>query len=202
MKNYSSVPPQRSGASSDTSATYKASSSEEAKKYFKAVRERLLNVNDWKIMAVLPSADFTLCDESGRKVDRLAKQGDYLRINIPGPDNQSGDRDDWVKVEHVEEKYSVNVESIVVTVRPSANPKHPAETAHFFSDEATSSFVVERRAEELIAAVYGRNEKPNTDAGSLKENIRNSVVATVAMGLFSKIQWKSLVNGLIKREID
>jgi hypothetical protein len=69
--------------------------------------------------------------------------------------------------------------------------------AHFFSDEATSNFIVQRRGLEVIAAVLGRNEKPNTGAEKIIDKARNTAVATGAVTAFSKLQWKSLVNGLL-----
>jgi hypothetical protein len=48
--------------------------------------------------------------------------------------------------------------------------------------------------------VYGRNEKPNTDTETLSDKARNAAVAGGAITGFSKLQWKSLVNGLVKKE--
>ena len=84
---------------------------------------------------------------------------------------------------------------------PAASPSVTLNTkndiAHFFSDEATSSFVVKREKNRVIAGVYGRNEKPNTDSETLTDSIRNTAMAAGALSGFSKIQWKSLVAGLL-----
>ncbi len=200
MENQSTIPTQQTGGSSDTEATYKASSIEEAKAFFRKVKQRLLDVNHWKEVAIIPSAEFNVCDQFGRPVNRLVKEGDFFRITIPGPGNRQGDGDDWVRVECIEEIHEKDLDQISIKVRPSVNPQHPEETAHFFTEEATSSFIVERRSEIIKAAVHGRNETPNTELSSITDNIRNSVVATVAISFFSKIQWKALVNGLIKMQ--
>ncbi len=200
MENKLSVPVQETGSSSDTTSSFKASTSEEAIHFFKKVRERLLDVNHWKETAVIPSAEFNVCDQFGRKVNRTLHEGDHFRISIPGPGNSEGDGDDWVKVEQIEENYSKEKDHIIITVRPCANPVHPHETAHFFTNEATSSFIVERNDTIISASVHGRNEKPNTDVDSVSGKIRNAMVATAAIGLFSKMQWKSLVDGLVRMD--
>jgi hypothetical protein len=48
--------------------------------------------------------------------------------------------------------------------------------------------------------VYGRNEKPNTKAETAVDKARNTAVATGAISGFAKLQWKSLVNGLVNKE--
>jgi len=55
------------------------------------------------------------------------------------------------------------------------------DLAHFFSDKSTSNFAVIRDKKLVSAAVFGRNEVPNT------ENTSDS-------------QWKSLVKGILNKE--
>ena len=71
------------------------------------------------------------------------------------------------------------------------------DIAHFFSEDSSSSFSVKREGNRIIAGVYGRNEKPNVDAESVVDKIRNTAVAAGAISGFAKIQWKSLVNSLV-----
>ena len=90
--------------------------------------------------------------------------------------------------------------SLTQKVKPASNPTNAdSETAHFFKDEASSTFLVKRDFKTIAAEVHGRNEKPNTDA-SIKDSIRNVLVALGAMLGFSTVQWKSLVKGLVKTE--
>lgn len=83
---------------------------------------------------------------------------------------------------------------------------HPADSplnnkkavAHFFEPETSSTFVVKRNRSTIQAEVHGRNEMPNTHTDSVWDRIRNLFVAVGAMLGVSKLQWKSLVEGLIK----
>jgi hypothetical protein len=134
-------------------------------------------------------------------VQRAAEKGDHFKIDIPGPGPVTGDGYDWVQVEAIEESEKEDEQSIAIRVRPATNPNNNRkDVAHFFSDDATSCFMVKREHNKVTAAVYGRNEKPNTKTETLTGKARNAAIASGAVTGFSKLQWKSLVNGLVKKE--
>ena len=84
-------------------------------------------------------------------------------------------------------------------VRPSPYPlSGETEIAHFFRDSATSSFMLVRELCQVTAAIYGRNEVPNTDLSNPLDKIRNEIIGnTGAIGL-NTMQWKSLVSTVLK----
>ncbi|MNL25317.1 hypothetical protein D3C87_1467950 [compost metagenome] len=85
-----------------------------------------------------------------------------------------------------------------MTVRPSANPLTDSQdTAHFLTNEATSTFQVKRVGNRIYAEEHGRNEVPNTDTKYTMDNIRNTFVGWGAKIGLSYPQWKSLVKGLL-----
>ena len=143
---------------------------------------------------------FQLSDATVTAIDRVVRPGDYFRINIPGPNNKKGQGYDWVRVEEVEEQLQHHFHVwAAIKVRPAAPPFNKENnTAHFFSNDATSSFLVERRGRLVTASVFGRNEKPNEESDGIIDKLRNTIVAVSAMLGFSKPQWKSLVKGIIK----
>lgn len=193
------IPSQETG--SEMNAVEKATfdNTAEARQFYEVAKERLLSVNRWAEISALPSSTFRLCDGSGAEADRLVKEGDYFKIDIPGPGTTSGDGFDWVKVEHLQEEEINGTEIISIRVRPAANPNTPdPDTAHFFKDTATSTFQVKRIGSEVFAEVHGRNEQPNTDTEHLTDNVRNTLVGTSAKIGFSFPQWKGLVAGLVK----
>ena len=195
------MPQQATGAQSNTESTTHFDTAEEAKTFFEKVKNRLLHVGGWHQLAGKGTAAFELTDAQGNGVSRTPQKGDHLKIDIPGPGPQTGDGFDWVRVEEVEETREGDVECLAMRVRPATNPQNEkTDVAHFFSDEATSNFVVKREGNTITAAVYGRNEKPNTGAKKVVDKARNTAVATGAVGGFSKLQWKSLVNGFVNRE--
>jgi hypothetical protein len=197
MKGEELIPPQKDGIQTNTESTAELETEAAAKAFFDTARDRLLSVNRWHEFAGKATADFQLTDPQGNAVNRAPRKGDFFRINIPAPGNATGDGFDWVRIEDIEEK----ADMLAIRVRPASNPQNEDPSiAHFFSGEATSSFMVRREGNKVLAGVYGRNEKPNTETESLKDKIRNAAIATGAIGGFAKLQWKSLVNGLLERD--
>jgi hypothetical protein len=195
------VPEQRTGASSDTNASVSFKSEQEAKQFYEVVKWRLLQVNNWQKWAGAATAGFQLTDAAGNEVQRTVQQGDHVKIDILGPGPVTGDGFDWVQVEQVEETASEQGEQVAIQVRPATNPNNSrSDVAHFFSEDASSCFIAKRDGNTVTAAVHGRNEKPNTHAETLVDKVRNTAVATGAVAAFSKMQWKSLVTGLIKQD--
>jgi hypothetical protein len=193
------IPSQEQGSEMDAVEKATFDTPAEASAFYQVAKDRLLNVNRWAEVSALPSSTFRLCDDSGAEVDRLVKDGDYFKIDIPGPGTSSGDGYDWVKVEHLQEEAINGTNVLSIRVRPAANPNSPdQDTAHFFKDSATSTFQVKRINREVFAEVHGRNEQPNTDTGHVTDTIRNTLVGTSAKVGFSFPQWKGLVAGLVK----
>jgi len=193
------IPSQYSGIQTNTESSKEFDNEDDATAFYQVVKKRLLDVNQWHHLAGAATASFQLTDEKGYDVLRPAQKGDHFKIDIPGPGPVTGEGFDWVRIETIEERSEERDDFTAIKVRPATNPlNEKTDVAHFFSDEATSSFVVQRKGVKVIAGVYGRNEKPNTASETLVDKARNAAVATGAITAFSKIQWKSLVNGLIK----
>ncbi len=199
MESPAIVPDNHSGASSDNEYSLHKPDIQSAKQLFELSKIRLLNVNEWHKLSGLASADFQLTDENGTEVNRLAQLGDHFKIDIPGPGTVTGKGNDWVQIEAIEEKSTDESDVVAVRVRPSSNPQSNKEdVAHFFTDEASSTFSITRKGSLVTAAVQGRNEKPNLQADSLLDKVRNAVVGTSAIAGMNKPQWKSLVKGLLQ----
>lgn len=191
------VPLHHSGIQTNTENSIEATNQKDALTLFEKVKQRLLNVNEWHHFAGTPSAEFQLTDDKGNEVQRPIRKGDHFKINIPAPKSVSGEGSDWVRVEEVEMKKDQDLEWVAIHVRPATNPGNELkDVAHFFTNEATSSFVVRREGNTITAGVYGRNEKPNTETEKVIDKIRNTAVAAGAISGFAKLQWKGLVNGL------
>ena len=191
------VPENGSGVQTNTESEAVFETAQAARQFFDIAKERLLRINGWKELAGIASAGFQLTDSDGKDIFRTPEEGDFFKIDIPGPRTITGEGHDWVQIEAVE----VSGDAAAIRVRPASNPRNEREdVAHFFSDEATSSFMVKLEDNKVIAGVYGRNEKPNTKTEKLVDTVRNAAIATGAITGFSKLQWKSLVNGIVKKD--
>ena len=194
------IPENRKGAKRDNICLREFNTVEEAIAEYDQAKARLLNVSSWHSYAGKGTAEFQLTDETGQPVTRAAKEGDYFRINIPAPGNIGGDGYDWVQIKTITECIENQGDLIytAITVRPSPNPNNTERnTAHFFSDDATSTFIVQRHGTILTAEVHGRNEKPNLNTENILDKARNLAVTAGALLGFSDIQWKNLVNGIL-----
>lgn len=199
MKN--EIPKQHTGGEIDTIVTAEFNSIVAAKDFYQTAKYRLLNVSHWADICKVPVSTFILTDQHGNPVTRLAMEGDYLKIDIPGPGTHSGDSYDWVKIEKISEEVSDNMAIVSLRARPSANPENEDESiAHFYTEQATSTFQVKRIGTIVTGEEHGRNEVPNTDTSYLTDNIRNTLVGWSAKIGLAYPQWKSLVKGIVSTD--
>jgi hypothetical protein len=193
------IPENKEGSQTDTESRAEFANEQEARKFFMVAKERLLSVNQWQDLAGAATAAFQLTDAKGNDVDRHPEKNDHFKIDVPGPGSVTGEGHDWVRVEDLVD----TEDSVAIMVRPATNPTNDREDiAHFFKEEATSSFMVKRQGNKVIAGVYGRNEQPNTSADKLVDKIRNTAMAAGAISGFSKLQWKQLVEGIVSKVSD
>ncbi|HEX6848022.1 MAG TPA: hypothetical protein VF144_13650 [Chitinophagaceae bacterium] len=194
------VPPQYSGKEIRSEATIQLNSPSEAKTFFETAKQRLLDVNNWNKIAGAITAQFSVIDEKGNEVTRIVKQNDHLRVNIPGPGSKEGKGYDWVQVEELKEINESFFQSVGFRVRPCSNPfSDKNETAHFYSQDATSSFIVSRDNTQVSSVIIDRNLKLNTDSASLVDKVRDVMIGVTAIGGLSKIQWQGLADGLVAK---
>ena len=195
------VPSQYTGEEIEAESSVKSEDDNKAKLFYNKVKDRLLNVKDWHKATGILSARFYILDSSGKEVGRAVQKNDYLKIDIPGPGSKEGEGYDWVQVEELNEIDEDNIQSIGFRVRPCSNPfSEKNETAHFYDEKATSNFIVTRERSEVRVTIIDRNIKPNTQAELLTDKIRDTVAGITAIGIFSKIQWQQLAEGLLSNK--
>ncbi|MBV8327316.1 hypothetical protein [Chryseobacterium sp.] len=199
-KQIRGVPPQKSGGFHDTESRKQFEQALIPLK-FEILKKRFLSVNQWKKYCGEAFAAFRLYDVNGKSVERDPQKGDFIRIDIPGPGDTEAKGYDWVEITDIC-FYQDNIsENIMMTCRPSINPedKRKNHIAHFYSSKATSTFMIYRNPTHLKAAIYGRNESPNFNAGFI-DILRNIMIAAGGMAGVAKIQWKQLADGLLDFE--
>ena len=194
------IPQQHTGKSTNIEDEFVAKDEKEAQQIFDETKHRLLNVNRWHELTGPASAVFELTDGAGEPLSREAGEGDYFKIDIPGPGTIEGKGYDWVRVEKIEEEHEGDRDCVLMRVRPAKEPATGGNTTHFFTSEATSNFMVERSGNTIKAAVYGRNEKPNTETSNIIDKTRNTMIALGAFAGFSELQWKMLVKSLLGKK--
>jgi hypothetical protein len=197
------IPKDKKGKNTDLQSSIDLKTVGDAKSRFETARKRLLDPGNWHELAGVGTASFQIF-RLGKK-DGLppVKQGDYIRINIPGPGSTTGDGYDWVLVELIQELIGeAEPEQIVgMKLRTCSNPQNEEEdTAHFFEEGATSSFLISQMEKKLTASYHGRNEKINNDTENIKDNIRNTAVGLGAIAGLSELQWSRLIKSFLEDE--
>lgn len=196
-KQIEGVPEQKSGGFHDTESK-KQFDNDLISQKFEILKKRFFSVNEWENYGGEAFAAFKLYDYKGNAVEREPQKGDFVRINIPGPGETEAEGYDWVEITDLCYCQDTISESIMMTCRPSRDPEHGQNKhiAHFYSSEASSTFMICRSVTHLKAAVYGRNESPNFDA-QLIDVVRNMMVAAGGIVGIAKIQWKELTDGFL-----
>ncbi|MEP6711361.1 MAG: hypothetical protein ABJA37_03040 [Ferruginibacter sp.] len=198
------IPQNIQGKATDLEESVVAQNKEDALKIFRRAAMRLKNVPVWHKLCGALSAEFILAGNDGNPVLRLAEKNDYFMIDIPGPGMREGDGYDWVKVMSIQEEMNEHgdAELLALIVGSCANPATTGnETAHFFKEGATSTFMIQRLGSKVTASYHGRNELPNTDVKRLTDKLRNTVVAIGAYGGLSVMQWQALIKAFLQDEI-
>lgn len=194
------IPKQVVGSQTGATSKLKLNSRHDALLHFDATCKRLLDINNWQKLCGGSGAEFTLTNKDGEPLRKTnPRVGNLIRIKLPAPANKEGDGFDWVRIEEFENSRSLLNDSDVFgfRVRPVENPKNKTgNSAHFYTDNATSTFLIIRYSHTVFALERGKNEVPN-DSSSFITNIRNKLVALLAMIGLSKPQWQKLMDGLL-----
>ena len=172
---------------------------DEAYIMFDCACKKLLNPASWQSLTNMLSTKFTLFSEDKSDTKKLVCENDYLSIDIPGPGSTVGNGLDWVKVELIQQNMEADCDaSIAMQLRASKNPLTKANNiAHFFNDDATSTFIIKRVGKKIIASYHGRNEMANTADVPLVDKVRNKLVATGAEAGLSDLYWEALIKGFL-----
>ena len=173
-------------------ATRVCADEKQAEELFLYFREKLRRIEYWN--ASSPISSFKLFDENGElQPKQPAAAGNFIKITLPG----SG-KNDWVRIVEIHDASN----ECVVTVRPSSDPTdktNETNVSHFFTDDSTNNFCLQKTGEKLKFYVIGLSEKTNTEeTGGLLETVRN--VATANAGRYlgiQKTQWTTFCENFL-----
>lgn len=195
------LPPQYTGNHTGAEAQAQTATREEALLLYREAKARMLDINRWHRHG--SPAEFLLTDAAGNPLQRPPQTGDLIRIDLPGPGTRAGKGYDWVAIEEFDEKTdtAADTDFFAFRVRPVAAPTSPhGQPSHFYTDETTSTFLLQRVGTRVTACEKGRNEIPNTHTPYAIDNVRNAAVAAGATLGLSILQWKALMQGWLQHE--
>ena len=165
-----------------------------ATEFFDKLKRKLFQIDEWNTNSALSS--FELFDENGNAAnEKKLALGDFIRITLPGTG-----KSDWVRGIDIHEAQ----DEVVITVQPSYDPTEDvpdkSRTSHFFTDETTNNFCLQRHDKNVNFYVIGINEKSNTeDTKNIVETARN--LATANAGYFlgvQKAEWTTFCKNFLE----
>lgn len=175
------IPHQTEGAFHDTEKTKNLGSLEMSDMKYRIIKTNFLAVNYWKDFGGKGSAEFRLYDLDGNFKTTQPTQGDFIRINIPGPGDLKAKGYDWVKIIKLTNELSLEdeLECLTMVTQPSEEPGDSSgHIAHFYSKKSTASFRVAKGKDFVRIGIYGRNELSNVSNSGFFGRIRNFFIAS------------------------
>lgn len=193
------VPENTFGSKNDCVSFLKCASEDAAIVQYDRCKEALLNVNHWHLLTGGRSAHFNLTDKNGTNIDGLIMLESIIKILMPGPKNKVGGDFDWVQVTKLDEEISGHQSLFILQLQPIRCPRISDKTAtHFYTENASNTFILVKQKQKVQLSVHGRNEIPNLKIRGFINKLRNYFVAHGGIFGGSRIQWKTLIEAIIE----
>ena len=193
IQNLLQTASQQPNTSSVSSAKRIFTTEEQGRKVFLQVKEKLLDINEWNKNSGITS--FEIFDENGNvRADKTIREGGFERISLKG----SG-KYDWVRVIDIYDGEDVFVITVKPTYDPTEKNSDEKTISHFFTDEATNNFCLQRDEKSVALYVIGLNEKQNvSETDNMVESVRNAAVANVGSYLgIQKGEWTTFCKNFL-----
>lgn len=194
-KKVPGVPSQVKGNFHDTESMKKFENTNETEVRFNALKERFFEISNWHSYSHKQQTKFTLCDSSGKTVQRPPQIGDYIQILLKKERNLKKEDFQWMQIDMIDKS---NPDYILIQSRPSKLPgnRFAGKTAHFNAVTSTTTFIISKGDKYIKMAVYGRNIKPNKNTDFIR-CLNNIFIAVGERAGLQKIKWKKLSDGLV-----
>lgn len=175
-------------------STYTYPDESTARQALAGAQAKLFAVDAWSNLPGL-TATFTVHNPQGKPTAGLPLGvGDYILIDLPGPLPYN-----WVRVVGMDQTEDAAEFTVVPSEKPqSQDSEQGAPIEHFFTDEATSTFRVERQGTRLMASETGHNERVNNEGSTAgQRSVVNTLIAAGGWAVFQKSQWMKLTDYLV-----
>lgn len=193
------LPVNRIGSENNAVTFLRYDTDSEILEKFKMLKKNLLNINGWNVNSGKNPTKFFLYKENLDDKSFLAEENDLVKIKIPAPANKLGRGFDWVKILKIQEIERNDFQAILIQMKPHSCPESKGKgIAHFYTDDATSTFILAKENKTIQLSVHGRNEIPNTKNIGFINALRNYFVANGGIFGGSKIQWQHFAKEFVK----
>ncbi|QTV05565.1 hypothetical protein [Faecalibacter bovis] len=195
------IPKHEKGNNRDT-IVFKTSAIELASSNFVFIKQRLLNVNNWGNFCTKTPVEFKVYDSNCSLNEGYVNLNDYIKIQIDLPTfsrRLSELVSDWVEVVRIEEHTDSNSAYFLMQLAPIECPsKETKEIEHFYSNNATKTFILYRNNQTISLSIHGRNEEVNFKVKSKTKAFRNFLVANFGVIGIDNYLWNDFAIKILK----
>lgn len=193
------LPVNKIGSENNAATSLTFETETEASNRFRILTQNLLKINDWSVNAGKNPTEFFIYNKNFQEKQLLAEEGNLVKIKIPAPENKLGEGFDWVIVRKIEVINQTDLEALLLQMKPHQCPENADKgIAHFYTDDATSTFVLAKKNKTIQFSIHGRNEIPNTEKVGFINSLRNFFVASGGIFGGSKLQWQNFSEEFVK----
>lgn len=195
------LPVHKDGSENDALAILICNSETAAFYYFRSLSEKLLKINEWKMNSGKNPTEFFIHNKDAQDERLLAKENDLVKIKMPAPKNKLGSGFDWVTINKLETVETAKMKAFLLQMKPHSCPESAdGSIAHFYTHDATNTFILAKENNTIQFSIHGRNEIPNTKKIGFMNSCRNILVAGGGIFGGSKLQWQDFAEEFIKNE--
>jgi hypothetical protein len=132
-------------------------------------------------------------------VDRIARNGDLIKILIPSWQKMTGELYDWKQIKNIEEKLMDQGEYFYISIAPSIDPKTDLpESSWFMRPDARMTILTSRQDRTVFIEIYTRNQKLSFQSLGLKKKFQHVIAGVFIAGGFYDAQWTKLLTAILK----
>jgi hypothetical protein len=154
-----------------------------------------LKINEWNVKAGKNPTEFHIYNKDK---SQSVQENDVVKIKIPAPENKLGNGFDWVIVRKIQMIEKTDLKVSLLQMKPHSCPENSnGKTAHFYKDDASSTFILVKKDKTIQFSIHGRNEIPNTRKIGFLNSCRNFFVANGGIFGGSKVQWQDFAEEFI-----
>jgi len=191
------VPVNNNGSENNAISFLLCNSEAEAFDRFRKLSQKLLQINNWKINSGKNPTEFYIYQKENEK-SAIVQLNDLVKIKMPAPRNNFGNGFDWVTVNQIQVTEQKEIKAFLIKMKPHSCPENSSGSiAHFYTNEASNTFILAKKDKTLQLSIHGRNEKPNTIKMGFFNVLRNLFVASGGIFGGSKIQWQDFAEEFI-----
>ncbi|WP_192820285.1 hypothetical protein [Rufibacter sp. LB8] len=167
-----------------------------AQQAFEQAKAKLFDVNKWSNLEGINST-FQLFGAAGEPSDKTKPQvGDFMQIILPATNIEN-----WVAVTEVTEEETAA--QFVVKPSPPPAPKtdQPEVVKHFFTHEASSTFLVYLDGLTLHGLEIGKDEAINNQGQEAGDRaVLNTMISEGGWAGFQSLQWNKITRYFVHLE--